>query len=1160
MSVLGGDDTLPMSVLNSDSLPMSVLKPLPLPSTARPSPLQGRIGYGQQNEGGFAPFNPMQSGVVIRNDPGFGSQNEGANLPSPIAQAIVAGMKQAGAGIKASQSAPGPGAPSIAAGVTLGASPQPYVKNMNDRPDDPVAAILASPNPNIRQIAAQVDAPQEAMATSGLTQGFHNFVTQLITRNPLLGGNILHPDQSLAELPWNKPVTDMLAGMLNPVDQAAFGAALVGQPEETLKGIGNTIANTFRSTDEHGQPVTLAQRESGALTIFQLILAGHGVLKGLDTYLQKPAGGTNAITTGQVQEGAVGQHLGDNAELQQIGQDRNVAPGVEGGSSQAGGGDQLQRATPRVTPGVLQSAQRGAGIDLTNPQTWENPRTNLATVKNAFTDSIRNLTRTSPESAQAYAEFVGAPADAERAINTASREMARVGGAGALDRYRAYLTQDNIIGARNRAQGFANDISAMKDFQAEYPGSKAEQFVDHVMGSMPREAGRVNDLIAEHPAEAKQMALDAINGMSKTNDVMSPADYAAMQSHPARPALDAIWDRTIGEAMQRWHEKHGGVFTEALGPSGRYIPLIPEAGGGRAAIKVPFMQAKNLANAFRTGTGEYTLDPETFKSTLQNRFRRSGQSNFIAELNRSGVVRPPTPADYNLPRGKYPQIAINGLAHDADIVPTSPLRMVKNAEGGMVPVKSSAMVIPKWLMHEVGPGLEPGAMSKGVGSFIKASSAVTKPFNWVATKGLGESIFHGRAVVLKSWKAALGVDHPLTWVRSFFESPQSPANQVALKDMARNGELPLRSAENIGSQSLNPFYRAVFGDRGLDIRSRIAAHQVAVQVADRAGLTGAQRLNMIRDRVNRIGAYNMALESDAVRALKASGINQFATSGMTGLRAKANTGLLNLYPLEAKGAAKIPYVLKRQIMASGAGLVGSWFLIHHLLTGKTPDEAQSPFLEIPLDKLADATGQEYFRGKSLNLAGADPIGGGGLSLLGVKGGYNTNAAKGKAGFSAPDYQGILAGIKDAVNAGASIVDSGPPAQFASNLADTSPVISALVSDKGKPGASMMPSGSNLPLTKGSIAQALWGLNPTTALIGEKVADQGPEWLLKNDRDKGNMEKAVDGVLTALLPGMLKSSRNMAGTGRYLRKQEMYMRFPNIPTFKIDQAMRAGRSK
>ena len=222
------------------------------------------------------------------------------------------------------------------------------------------------------------------------------------------------------------------------------------------------------------------------------------------------------------------------------------------------------------------------------------------------------------------------------------------------DELNLYYVESALRGKRERWQGFRDEADNSTDqdleqsFQPSSDGSPSQHLF--LLGNLEGRAGfEVNlaqqavaladakdwDTLRELLVQSYGDAADRVATMPAPDgsdpDTWFETIHDGIRTNPKLKEADKLYGELVEKPMSEAHAVNEGVFSNALGPSGRYIPLTPmnkavKPGPGR---RLAYRTPPNAANAFATGLSP-AYDPSI--EPLAKKVTYAMRSNYKAAL------------------------------------------------------------------------------------------------------------------------------------------------------------------------------------------------------------------------------------------------------------------------------------------------------------------------------------------------------------------------------------------------------------------------------------------------------------------------------------------------------------------------------------------------
>ena len=696
--------------------------------------------------------------------------------------------------------------------------------------------------------------------------------------------------------------------------------------------------------------------------------------------------------------------------------------------------------------------------------------------------------------------------------------------------------QDRLYGIKKRWEQFAEQPDEMDD-----ENLKQAMTDEHFLGLLSKIEGKKD--LAEDQAEAAEAILQSEDlpllreflrtafqdAAAAVTELMPEGDWNDMAADPhVQKALELYRER-IEKPVAQDHAINEGVFSDALGKTQTYFPLIPMEEGTKPGYSAayPYKKPRNIANKFATGMAVgYDADPAKIRERFVMGVRANTKANFIQAALDSGLMK-------NMAPGTNRDVFVwQGQEYKASkpYVVTDSRTMIEGNK--VVHLRPRIVIMPEWFHKEIAPVLE-GARwdADDVSRINKAllkftlSGPAEAAFHWANVTGalvsntpFLQNTLVGKAMSLPLIKRFAAIGYALA------VDPSTDEAAADLMQMAQTGAIPSRYAsetyshrfaEELGAKqrrfSLAP---SLFGPHGFDARARLLMWRLAKSI--NPGAT-PQELNIF---VNQLGNYVPQLQGEIERFWKNSGVATFYTAGSTMMRNGVNSLAGTSPTAGARG------LLGWKLLTGGLGMLALWIALHKELCGTLPwEDNRGKFLALPVggqNGLLNESVRHSAVGRALwgngpetayvNLQFFNPLVARGARVAGIPGAYDAAMRQGTAG------QAFERALMQTANSLAHPIE-GPPLRAALVLGLGIEGQLADVRDRYGNVApqfySALPKGTapGLP-TLGYKALSLLSLNNFYNNLGEATG------LLAN-RNKGNM--LVDTLIGMAAPGLFGAS-------------------------------------
>jgi 2'-5' RNA ligase len=669
-----------------------------------------------------------------------------------------------------------------------------------------------------------------------------------------------------------------------------------------------------------------------------------------------------------------------------------------------------------------------------------------------------------------------------------------------------YYVDSRLQGIRDRWQGFANEAQKLTDEQMEKDfsgggedGSMSQDFVsllDNLQGKagMPENPAQIaTSLVEQKRWEDLRNYLWPLfeTAANHVRPAMDPDHFEHIQdlikTDPKVKEADRIYGERIEKPIAENHALNEGVFTESLGPAGRYFPLLAaEEGKPTFFERLGFKKPQNSRNVMATGLSKkgYVVDTERFRKALERDLAQGGRAAVIQSAYDAGLMKKlPRSGMIDTDTFKY-----QGIDYPAKKVTVTPPRMViKPGEKSFYTAAVQAYM-PEWFYKEIKDVVDKDSRPSAgrireMGQFV----------NTVALQGPADFTFHsanlvgaliGNTPFLSTSLGGMAASsniltkkiQALTMLA--MTDPTEEEAVQAFHEMAEAGALPTKYASATYSKELAKLtgaklvrfsvYPALYGPKGIDARARYIMWKVAKAINPDVS---PKELNEF---VNQLGNYTPALWSDVEKALKQSWfapLAPFYTAGSTMIRNGLNAMYSSGPMITPGGGGKPPWVprtkaqmrLMHQLMVGTAAVLGVWFVLSKVLTGKLPwQDKRSKLLTIPvgsgngvidqfrhsrLGNAAWGTGPEV---GYINVYAFSPLWRRGAMAQGIPGAYQTLMEHGSAG------QAGEAAVKDVANTWAHPILGPIPRSIFTGITGREAYLTGLRDRAGKTALETMP--------------------------------------------------------------------------------------------------------
>lgn len=753
-----------------------------------------------------------------------------------------------------------------------------------------------------------------------------------------------------------------------------------------------------------------------------------------------------------------------------------------------------------------------------------------------------------------------------------------------------YYVESRLRGLRDRWNNFAQQAEQMTpeemvDAMKESPDGSGSAFLG-LLGNIEGRQGLAQDLGQTAMALAQAGDFDNLgkflaqtfrDASSRVATAMDPVEFDdthnAVQSDPKMKEADRLYGELLEQPMAESHSLNEGVFSDSLGPAGRYFPLmaVGREPGSPAGRRLAYRKPKNQNNAFATGLSEsYDISMDAFAQRLSGAIRGNNKAALIEALKASRWAVPEGQT-WDNENGQMVMRGPDGNEYLAVREESSPGRtLIQGRKITRIP--AHFIVMPKFVNRALKPILAREPMDPN--SVI----ALMRWANNLATKGPLELIFHTNGVMgaLYANTPFLGDSLPAKVlsapIAKWFDirrrmygdliggklglykdplNPSDPDNVKKLLEMSKAGALPAKSgkityskeyAEETGAKlerlSFGPL---LYGPHGIDARARILMYDIWKAAYPKGDLESLHHF------VNQIGNYIPELQGEIEKWLKHVGLGPFATAGMT----RVVNGIHTFTGSGPGPGGTWKSRLQWWLTASAAAAIAVWVIAYKELTGKWPlHDKLAKVFEIPVQaghgiigqfrhsKLGDARWGKNSNPGYLDFGFFDnPLAMRGSRALGLRGAAETLNLGGNGG------QASEAAEADVLNtlSGPAL---GPAARAAFvGITGDQPYVTGFRDYRtARAGLSMMPAvppktKPGWPTAGARALAAAKQLNSLGAEAGENLGALTGLYTADQELPKGAGNWWLRSLLDLAAPGLFANSSNPAGKAAALKQQQ-----------------------
>lgn len=534
-----------------------------------------------------------------------------------------------------------------------------------------------------------------------------------------------------------------------------------------------------------------------------------------------------------------------------------------------------------------------------------------------------------------------------------------------------YYSESRLRGIRDRWEDFADQAQDMSDAELEQSFNDAfGNLLESIQNKrgIPINVRQTAQAIASRKdwATLRDFLADTFTDASSlVSRLMDDKEFSKIHGLVANDIqvarADNIYGRSIEKLMSDYHAEHEGVFSNALGPADRYVPLTgnkpPDLDAKDAGKKNLYARASkafksppNIQNVMATGISPHGYDTTitALEKGLMKAVRASSKYQAVEAMEKAGLLKQYTgqaPQFFDFHGKRYP-------AKKYEIQSARPLVTIQDGVKKVVHLPAKTAVMPKWVYDEAKHVLDAqGQMDdeevmreifkfiQGVNqlAIIGPNLALIDSYNILNTltantPALGKTpgMIAASAPMAKRLAAAILIAR---------EEPGSVESMDDIIEMAKVGAIPTKFASKTWSKRVAALTGAdmagkldsspwLYGPDGVDIRGRLQMFRIAK--AFRPDATPEE----LHDFINQIGTYVPGLQSTVERWLKYTGVAPFYTRGaqmlINGLHSISGTGPLRGAPKGSSTATKIAYRVGALLTGSALTLVALWLTTSYL--------------------------------------------------------------------------------------------------------------------------------------------------------------------------------------------------------------------------------------
>lgn len=534
-----------------------------------------------------------------------------------------------------------------------------------------------------------------------------------------------------------------------------------------------------------------------------------------------------------------------------------------------------------------------------------------------------------------------------------------------------YYSESRLRGIRDRWEDFADQAQDMSDAELEQSFNDAfGNLLESIQNKrgIPINVRQTAQAIASRKdwATLRDFLADTFTDASSlVSRLMDDKEFSKIHGLVANDIqvarADNIYGRSIEKLMSDYHAEHEGVFSNALGPADRYVPLTgnkpPDLDAKDAGKKNLYARASkafksppNIQNVMATGISPHGYDTTitALEKGLMKAVRASSKYQAVEAMEKAGLLKQYTgqaPQFFDFHGKRYP-------AKKYEIQSARPLVTIQDGVKKVVHLPAKTAVMPKWVYDEAKHVLDAqGQMDdeevmreifkfiQGVNqlAIIGPNLALIDSYNILNTltantPALGKTpgMIAASAPMAKRLAAAILIAR---------EEPGSVESMDEIIEMAKVGAIPTKFASKTWSKRVAALTGAdmagkldsspwLYGPDGVDIRGRLQMFRIAK--AFRPDATPEE----LHDFINQIGTYVPGLQSTVERWLKYTGVAPFYTRGaqmlINGLHSISGTGPLRGAPKGSSTATKVAYRVGALLTGSALTIIAFWLTTSYL--------------------------------------------------------------------------------------------------------------------------------------------------------------------------------------------------------------------------------------
>lgn len=595
-----------------------------------------------------------------------------------------------------------------------------------------------------------------------------------------------------------------------------------------------------------------------------------------------------------------------------------------------------------------------------------------ALVKMASADSLSRATMRVAE-LQIHEALKNAPIGFEDLIKYYSESRLR----GIRDRWHDFATQAEDMNGVELEQSFSDAFMNLLDAIQNKRGIPINVKQTAMAIASRKDWDTLRDFLSDTFTDAASL----VSRIMDDKEFEKIKDLVANDIQVAR--ADNIYGRSVESLMSEYHAEHEGVFSNALGPADRYVPLIgnkpPEVLGGEkskarnlyARASKAFKDPPNIQNVMATGISPHGYDTsiQALEQGLMKSVRASSKHQAIQALEQAGLIKRYT--------GQTPKVfefqGKHYVAEKYEIQSARPMVTIQDGVKKVIHLPAHNVVMPRWVHDEVkhvldakGQQAEAEVMKEilrimDIGNRIAVtgpSLAVIDSYNILNTVTANTPAL-GKSMGMKALSTPLTKRLTAALLIAREIDPMSVEAMDQIIEMAKIGAIPTKFASKTWSKRVAAMTGAemagkfdsspwLYGPGGVDIRGRLQMFRIAKEMYPDA------KPEELHDFINQIGTYVPGLQSTIERWLKYTGIAPFYTRGaqmmINGLNSLTGTGPLRKPPAGASTAAQAAWRAKALLTGSAVTLIALW-----LITSKLAGMRRTGLLtsELPHDLMPD---------------------------------------------------------------------------------------------------------------------------------------------------------------------------------------------------------------